>query len=301
MGTVNSGVARLTPKDLLKIKGLTKKVVALNRRRIPKNRRLKDAHRIIIDSGATISLLRKHRWLRQLATRLTAIVKTATGEATKTEAHGAIQIMTRNSKGEHMKLKDIGEGHLLRDITFSLMSVSQLCDHGMTVVFKPKEAYMITKDGEKIPFSRERGLYFRPTDKDSAGEDDGTFVNNLSAARPVDESTMEPTSRSASSTEKSDRKVKQTMRMLKRAGYDYQAVRSLRLGPDCIADCLHAAAARRSLHRRQGRARKYHVSVMTRGQRSAAATTASEANSGREAGKSPSESKRAKTREGHEM
>ena len=75
VGTVNSGVARLTPKDLLKIKGLTKKVVALNRywywfnrRRIPKNRRLKDAHRIIIDSGATISLLRKHRWLRQLAT-----------------------------------------------------------------------------------------------------------------------------------------------------------------------------------------------------------------------------------------
>ena len=51
---------------------------------------------------------------------------------------------------------------------------------------------MITKAGAKIPFSRERGLYFLPTDKDTARDDHtGAFVNNLSAARPVDESTMQ--------------------------------------------------------------------------------------------------------------
>ena len=92
---------------------------------------------IIIDSGATITLLKKHRWLRELATRLTAIVKTATGDTTKMEAHGPIQIMTRTSEGKHLMLDKIGEGHLLRDVTFSLMSVSQLCNHGCTVVFKP--------------------------------------------------------------------------------------------------------------------------------------------------------------------
>ena len=73
VGTVRSGIARLTPKELKRIKHLTKKVIALNVRRHPKNRRLKDSNRVIIDSGATITLLKKHRWLRQLATRLTAM------------------------------------------------------------------------------------------------------------------------------------------------------------------------------------------------------------------------------------
>ena len=101
---MRAGVARLTQREVLKVRALRRKVIALNTRRYSRNRRMRDSQRIIIDSGTTITLLKKHRWLRELATRLTAIVKTATGDTTKTEAHGPIQIMTRTSEGKHLML-----------------------------------------------------------------------------------------------------------------------------------------------------------------------------------------------------
>ena len=268
---MKAGVARLTPRELHKIRALRRKVIALNTRRYTRNRQMRDSRRIIIDSGATITLLKKHRWLRKLATRLTAIVKTATGDTAKTEAHGPIQIMTRNSKGEHMMLDNIGEGHLLRDVTFNLMSVSQLCNHGCTVVFKPREAYMVTKEGEKIPFSKERGLYFLPTDERKSSRDDSdVFVDNLAAAVPVTDCT---TVDHDTHQRDSERKVNQTMRMLRRASYDYRIANSLRLGPNCFVECMHAAAALHTLNRRKGRAKTHHA-CLTRAQRKAAAPRA---------------------------
>ena len=155
---IRAGVALLTEKDLCALRKLRKKVIALNTQRDKFYRSRKSSGRIAIDSGATITLMKKQQWLKRLTARLTAIVRTASGEGIKTQARGPIQIMTKDGRGRHVKLDDIGDGHWLQGILFSLLSVSQLCDHGCTVVFKPKDAYMITKRGVTIPFEREGGL-----------------------------------------------------------------------------------------------------------------------------------------------
>ena len=121
---------------------------------------------IVVDSGATLTLLKKNKWLGKITNRLNAVVRTATGEKTMTEGHGALEIITQDRGGQLTKLQDIGQGHILRDITFPLLSVSQMNDHGCSVVFKPKEAFMITPGGTQIPFKRDNGLFFLPTPKD---------------------------------------------------------------------------------------------------------------------------------------
>ena len=80
--------------------------------------------------------------------------------------------------------------------------------------------------------------------------------------------------------------------MMSTATINNKTIRPLRAGPDSIAACFHAAAARHSLHRRRGRARKYHVLVTTRGQRATAAAKASAAKSDRDTENSTSERKR---------
>ena len=129
---IRAGVARLTEKDLRALRKLRKKVIALNVRRDKCYRRSGTKGKIAIDSGATITLLRKSKWLQKLCARFKAIVRTASGQGIKTKAHGPIQIMTRDGSGNHVKLSDVGEGHLIRDIMFSLLSVSQLCEHCRT-------------------------------------------------------------------------------------------------------------------------------------------------------------------------
>ena len=106
---IRAGVARLSSKDIRKLRAMRNKIIALNTRRDKRHRRSGRTGRIAIDSGATITLLKKSKWLRRLATRFTAIVRTASGEGIKTQAHGPIQIMTRDGSGRHLKLDNIGE------------------------------------------------------------------------------------------------------------------------------------------------------------------------------------------------
>ena len=117
---------------------------------------------ICIDSGATITLLKKSKWLQQMLARLTATVRMATGGESRTKAHGPMKVWTKRRDGASIALDGVGDGHLMNELTFSLLSVSQLCDHGCTVVFKPKNAFLLTARGEHAPLERDQGLYFLP-------------------------------------------------------------------------------------------------------------------------------------------
>ena len=119
----------------------------------------------VVDSGATLTLLKKSSWLKKISNRLNAVVRTATGARSTTQGHGPLKIITADRDGRLTKLQDIGQGHVLEDIAFPLLSVSQMNDHGCSVVFKPKDAYMVTPSGTQIPFERENGLFFLPTAK----------------------------------------------------------------------------------------------------------------------------------------
>ena len=77
---IRAGVARLSSKDIRKLRAMRNKIIALNTRRDKRHRRSGRTGRIAIDSGATITLLKKSKWLRKLATRFTAIVRTAPGK-----------------------------------------------------------------------------------------------------------------------------------------------------------------------------------------------------------------------------
>ena len=170
MRLIRTGKLHVTSEEMKKLRKLRGEIRHVNRvynlhqpaRRTRQVQRSNKTERFVVDSGATITLLKSKKWLRQLLTRVRAIVKTATGESVKTKAHGPLQVWSRNRKGENVSLGRVGEGHLLRDLAFPLLSVSQLCKHGCTVVFKPKDAYMITADNEVIPFDQEGGLYFLP-------------------------------------------------------------------------------------------------------------------------------------------
>ena len=122
--------------------------------------RARNSKRICIDSGATITLLKKQKWLRILLKRIKMFVKTATGVPYQTQGHGPLELIAKDTSGKLVGLGNVGQGFLLDGLTHQLLSVSQMCAHGCTVVFKPKEAFMLTKEGNRIPFTEERGLYF---------------------------------------------------------------------------------------------------------------------------------------------
>ena len=117
---------------------------------------------LIVDSGATVTLLKKTKFLRQINNRIKLAVRTATGTETTTRGKGDLVIHGCIQDGTIKKLGGIGTGHLLPDLTHSLLSVSHLCSNGCTVIFKPKEAYLVTPDGDKVLFERHQGLYILP-------------------------------------------------------------------------------------------------------------------------------------------
>ena len=117
---------------------------------------------LIVDSGATVTLLRKTKWLRQIENRVKLAVQTATGTKTTTRGKGDLVIHGCIQDGTVKKLGGTGTGHFLPELTHSLLSVSQLCSNGCTIIFKPKEAYLVTPDGDKVLFKRHQGLYILP-------------------------------------------------------------------------------------------------------------------------------------------
>jgi hypothetical protein len=89
--------------------------------------------------------------------------------------------------GEKREFTDIGEAHYIEDLVHSLLSVSQLCKRGCTVVFKPSEAHITTQTGEVIPLQQEEGLYFLPVADESdinvPGLDSAMIINDPRAAK----------------------------------------------------------------------------------------------------------------------
>ena len=248
MRLIQAGKLHLSAKEMKRLRNLNVELKRLKKNKVLnlhkpslRNRQVQRSgktDRFVVDSGATITLLRSKKWLRTLLTRLRAIVKTATGESVRTEAHGPLQVWSRNRKGENVRLGSVGEGHLLRDLAFPLLSVSQMCKHGCTVVFKPKDAFMITAEGEIIPFEQEGGLYFLPT---GAGVPD-VNAHTLMARDEFIESQVKSDPRIKS-------KSRKIMRMLKRAGYHHQVAGALRLDGPSLVYSVDAQTKRAKLDR----------------------------------------------------
>ena len=118
MRLIRTGKLHVTSEEMKKLRKLRGEIRHVNRvynlhqpaRRARQVQRSNRAERFVVDSGATITLLRSKKWLRQLLTRVRAIVKTATGESVKTKAHGPLQVWSRNRKGENVSLGRVGEG-----------------------------------------------------------------------------------------------------------------------------------------------------------------------------------------------
>ena len=106
--------------------------------------------------------MRKTKLLRRIENRVKLVVRTATGKDTTTRGKGDLVIHGCIQDGTVKKLEGIGSGHFLPELTHSLLSVSQLCSNGCTVIFKPKEAYLVTPDGDTVLFERHQGLYILP-------------------------------------------------------------------------------------------------------------------------------------------
>ena len=121
-----------------------------------------DESRTLIDSGAARHVLRLRSQLAKTMSRLKCHVQTATGQKKTLTEHGPISIFARNAEGKDSLITDVGQGFVFEELLYSLLSVSELCKHGCTVIFKPEHAHIILPDGQNIPLEQEAGLYFVP-------------------------------------------------------------------------------------------------------------------------------------------
>jgi hypothetical protein len=225
---------------------------------------------ICIDSGATITLLKKSRWLQRLLTRLTATVRMATGGESRTKAHGPMKVWTKRRDGVSIALDGVGDGHLMNELTFSLLSVSQLCDHGCTVVFKPKNAFLLTARGEHVPLERDQGLYFlpdgesrrkgkserKPDSKEGSDPQHAAYVSNH---LPAEAAMLAHIHRAAS---RNQRDIKRTTQAIRRANYHPSTAERLQLDHHCMLATMDVRAS-------QHRVLKYTM-LLTRSQARAA-------------------------------
>ena len=259
-----AGGVQLSRKTLSKLRGLREKVVALNARH---NYQRRPGAATIIDSGATVHLVKSKKWLRRLCNRLKAItVRTATGEPTRASLGGPLRIFSQNKEGNLCDLGDIGAGHVLENLTFSLLSVSMLCKRGCTVVFKPKRAYMRTPSGHVIPFSEQDGLYCLPTHLDEVSHLPGATGRAYCVHRRSKDDRKRHLRRS----------VAKTLRALRLSRYGGEVCNSMSLTGASVAVCGEArrAAVRVRVCERHITAHKAGlgtVAAVTRAQRKRAA------------------------------
>lgn len=116
--------------------------------------------RFCVDSGASLHLIKSTKWLSKILNRHKAMIKDAVGKARPSGKSGPIQITVKKRDGTYYKLRDVGTGSTLDKLMHNLLSVSQLCDRGYSVVFKTENAEIHTPDRTVIPLHRRGGLYF---------------------------------------------------------------------------------------------------------------------------------------------
>ena len=128
-----------------------------------------------------------------------------------------------------------------------------MCKHGCTVVFKPKKAYMITKDGKHIPFTQEKGLYFIPLPKqDQTGEG---AKENMLLASITETVTTERTRKDA----RVSKTMRQTMRILKRADYHPKIIKALKLDTNCLIESMGVRECLDRVRRKERKIQKHEA------------------------------------------
>ena len=106
--------------------------------------------RILVDSRANMTAIADLEFLTDIQNRIELTMRTATGDPNHTTGHGKLKFYTQTTTGEDFTLENIGEGYTLKNLTNSLLSCSQLSDHGFTSVFGPAGDYIMTPGGGRI-------------------------------------------------------------------------------------------------------------------------------------------------------
>ena len=143
-------------QKIIKVKKAADRKLQLGHARLIRNKG--HPRGLIVDSGASVTLLKKTKLLRKIENRIKLAVRTATGAETTTRGKRDLVIRGCIQDGTIKKLRGAGTGHFLPELTHSLLSVLQLCSNGCTIVLKPREAYLVTPDGGKVLFERHQGL-----------------------------------------------------------------------------------------------------------------------------------------------
>ena len=116
--------------------------------------------KLCVDSGATTHLVKSNKWLGTLLNRHKIMIKDAVGKSHESSAVGQLNMIVKNKNGAYHKLSNMGNAGKIDALMMNLLSVSQLCDQGYSVIFKPDKAELHTPDKVVVPLHRQGGLYF---------------------------------------------------------------------------------------------------------------------------------------------
>ena len=114
----------------------------------------------VLDSGASMHILKRKKWLRRILNRHKVIIRDAAGNTHECDETGPLCMRIRTRDGQYHDLPDMGRGTIMRNTFHNLLSVSELCRKGFTVVCKPDSCEIETPDGVLIPLTERKGLYF---------------------------------------------------------------------------------------------------------------------------------------------
>ena len=119
-----------------------------------------DDSEFVLDSGASIHLIRRNKWLGKLLNRHKVMIRDAVGKQHPASDTGVLRMRVKTRDGRYHDLGDMGTGAVVQDLFHNLLSVSELCKNGFTVVFKPERCEIESPDGTVIPITARNGLYF---------------------------------------------------------------------------------------------------------------------------------------------
>ena len=181
--TDNTGLT-MSPDDIKCLRSfrakMVKKRVGLKKRLMLKRRKsyVKSCNAILshdddeellcLDSGASNTLLKKSALMRRILNRVKLKIKDAVGKSHSSGGSGPTNIFVKTLHGETIKLPSCGDAHFLPNLLHNLLSVSQLCSAGCTVIFKHHNSKIVCPSGDVIPVEEKDGLYFVPL---SSGSD----------------------------------------------------------------------------------------------------------------------------------
>ena len=145
---------RLSSNELSTLKKFRKRALAATSKKIH-DRTHGHTDRLCLDSGATHTLLKKDSMVSRILNRVQVHIRDAVGKAHPSTVSGSLNIFVQRSDGSHMKLPSSGTAHVLPSLMHNLLSVSQLCDSGCTIVLKKYGSKIVGPNGDVIPVTEE--------------------------------------------------------------------------------------------------------------------------------------------------